>query len=220
MGRRIPPAVIGTLTALALSTMVAGDAHAQRVVIGIKGGANFSSISTKQPELDDASSRTAPLFGGFVSIRTGDLGWVQPEGYFSKRGFKLKEEGTDLTVESNYIEIPLLLKGQWRLNEGVMAGLYLGAEYLIQTSCRLKGVAKELEVSTDCESAPTEFDLKGSDFGVLFGLELQLPLGPASFILDGRLNWGLKNLSASDEVESIKSRVWTAMAGIGIPIAY
>jgi hypothetical protein len=159
-----------------------------------------------------------------VDIVGGQLG-LQPEVNFTTKGFDTRETDRGETVSTkykiSYIEVPILvyykipLKG--RLRPGVFFGPYAGF------------ARKVMEVQTVFgESAKRELgdNLKGPDFGLVFGGNVRYSLGSMVLMLDIRYSLGLSNISKDitavayefQESDKIRNRAFTMGLGVGFDL--
>ncbi|MBT8461664.1 MAG: PorT family protein [Gemmatimonadetes bacterium] len=196
--------------ALPLALLIAVPVQAQ-TTIGVKGGINVANISTSATDLPDViDSKTGFVGGGFVTFGFGLLA-IQPELLYSQKGFKAEELGQTAQLGTNYIEIPVLLKAQFKLAM-LRPAIYAGPVVSFETGCNLD----VLGVSFSCDDDEGFVDRKTTDWGAAFGANLDFFLGPVTLLLDARYQLGLANLAdVADSDESVKNRVWQIMAGVG-----
>lgn len=197
---------------LPLALLIALPLQAQ-TTIGVKGGINVSNVSTNIEDIEDlADWKTGFVGGAFASFGLGSLFAVQPELLYSQRGFQAEELGETAKLNTNYIEIPVLLKLQLKLAM-FRPAIYVGPMVSFETSCNLD----VLGVSADCDDDEDGFvDRKTTDWAAVFGANFDFILGPVILLLDGRYQLGLTNLADVPDVnEEVKSRAWQIMAGIG-----
>ena len=201
--------------ALPLALLIAAPLPAQ-TTIGVKGGINVADVSTNVVDVSDlVDSKTGFVGGGFVTLGLGSLFAVQPELLYSQKGFKAEEGGQSAQLNTNYLEIPVLLKAQFKLAM-LRPAVYAGPVVSFETTCNLD----VLGVTFDCDDDDEGFDQrKKTDWGAVFGANLDFFLGPLTLILDGRYQLGLTNLADDPEGnDEVKTRVWQFMAGVGFTI--
>ncbi len=200
--------------ALPIALLVAAPLQAQ-TTLGVKGGINISNVSTNITDIEDlADSKTGFVGGGFASFGLGSVFAIQPELLYSQKGFKASEDGVDAQLGTNYIEIPVLLKAQLKLAL-VRPAIYVGPVVSFETGCSVS----VLEVSVDCNDDDGFVDRKKTDWGAVFGANLDFLLGPIVLLVDARYQTGLTNLADVPDVnEEVKNRVWQIMAGVGFTL--
>jgi hypothetical protein len=207
--------------AVALLSSVPVALDAQGVVVGAKGGLTFANISTDDSDLSSSDTRNGIVAGLFLQIGLGEILALQPEVLYAQKGFSDEEDGVDLTAEFDYIEIPLLLKARFGGESSVRPALYAGPVISFESSCSISGEEGGVSAEVDCDLADLEFeDRKTTDFGVAFGGELQFDVSESVVALvDARYALGLSDL-ASDiaDAESVKTKVFSVMAGLGIKV--
>ena len=201
--------------ALPLALLIAAPLQAQ-TTLGVKGGINIANVDTNITDISElADSKTGFVGGGFVTLGLGSLFALQPELLYSQKGFKAEESGQSAQLGTNYIEIPVLLKAQFKLAM-LRPAVYAGPVYSLETGCTfdLSGI------SFDCDNEVAGFDeRKKSEWGAVFGANLDFIVGPVILILDARYQLGLTNLAdVPDSDEEVKSRVWQIMGGVGFTL--
>lgn len=201
--------------ALPLALLIAAPLQAQ-TTIGVKGGINISNVDTDIQDISDlADSKTGFVGGGFATFGLGDLFALQPELLYSQKGFKAEELGQTAELGTNYFEIPVLLKAQFQLAM-LRPAVYAGPVVSFETGCTISASG----LSVDCDAEGDGFvDRKKSDWGAVFGANLDFFVGPVTLILDARYQLGLTNLADVPEAdESVKNRVWQIMGGVGFTL--
>jgi len=107
----------------AIAIMAFGFANAQKTRFGVKGGLNIATIGGA----DEANALVGFQLGGFAEINVWKKLYIQPELLFSAQGAKYAYYGQrDITVNLNYINIPVLAKYYITKEFSVEAGPQLG----------------------------------------------------------------------------------------------
>ncbi len=180
------------LTALLFAFVVSTFAHERgERTYGIKFGANFAN--TPGELLNNFKSRTRTGFVGGVFVRFGDKIALQPELLFSQQGSDTEfvyqnESGTTVVAKDlklNYLTLPIYLKIRTLGFIYLQAGPQFG--YL-------------LSGSTSDDTIDKDF-FKALDFGVNFGLSVNLPFG---LVASGTYNLGLGNVADQDSWKTLK----------------
>jgi hypothetical protein len=200
--------------ALPLALLIAGPLHAQ-TTLGVKGGINISDVDADVEGLPDViDSKTGFVGGAFATFGLGSLFAVQPELLYSQKGFEASEGELSAQLGTNYFEIPVLLKAQFNLAM-LRPAVYAGPVVSFETGCTVS----VLGVSVDCDDDEGFVDRKTSDWGAVFGANVDLFVGPVMLLLDARYQLGLTNLAdVPDSTDEVKNRVWQIMAGVGITL--
>ena len=145
----------------------------QEVDLGIKAGANFSSIT----DTDGLSNKTGFLAGVFVGAKFGDKIGIQADLLYSQQGAEFDVGSFDLT----YVNVPVVLKYYLFKGLNIQAGPQFG--FIVDDD--ITGVPGNIQNDAKAES----FDLSG-----VVGLGFDLPLG---IRVDGRYNFGLTEVDKS-----------------------
>jgi hypothetical protein len=215
-----------TLLAMAcLAGLAPANASGQEITIGVKGGLNVSNLSVDAPEDPEFAfdSQTDFLVGGFAQIGIGSKFALQPEVFYSQSGAKTKNDDPAIKLNLNYIRVPLLLMARLSSRESPMYPiLYAGPQVAFETRCQVTAEEDGVSVGVDCDSQELDDALrtKTTDFGLVFGGGLEILYSRLTVQLDARYNLGLTNLNDAEDASevSVKSRGWSFMLGLGIPI--
>jgi outer membrane immunogenic protein len=204
--------------ALALCAF-ATPTFAQGVVVGVKGGVNFASLSFDPEDEDgaEAKSRTGFVGGLFVGIPVTPAISVQPEVLFVQAGTKLEGPefgGESVAIKLNQVQIPVLLKAN--LGSGSARGFVVVGPVFGFKAGKIKFDAGDLEEFFDDEiideiSDEIDENISSTDVAIAFGGGVNV--GPLSIEL--RYNLGVKNNDTSDSDQSVKTRGFMVLAGFG-----
>lgn len=179
---------IKTVAALVLliglgSTRVQAQINNGDPQFGVKGGVNFSNMYTE--DVDDNNVLTSFNAGIYALIPITDFAAFQPEVLYSRKGSQLDYNNAFATGKAkfklNYIEVPLLVKGNLTKNISVHAGPYFA--YLIDAQ-----VTNESNGGTfDFENNYNNDDFNKFDAGLSAGIGLDFE----SIGIGARYNYGL-----------------------------
>lgn len=154
--------------------------------IGVKAGVNFSDITGEM--VDSFNGRTAFHAGFMVEGFKCEKFALQAELVYSLQGSDYEEEEFDIsgTVKVDYLNIPIM--GKYYVAEGfsLQAGPQIG--FLLSATDEFEGEEEDIK----------DF-LKGTDFGVNFGLGYELDNG---LNFAARYNVGLSDNLDTTEFES------------------
>ncbi|MEO5602320.1 MAG: porin family protein [Cyclobacteriaceae bacterium] len=165
--------------------LIAGAATAQHANIGIKGGLNAYTLKTDDNSAADAKiSFHVGLLGHFHI--TGNFA-LQPEIIYSVQGASYNMSGTDVRLNLNYINVPLLFQymfdNGFRLQAGPQLGLLASAKSQVNNN--------KTDVKANFETI---------DLGLAIGASYVNP--SSNFGFDIRYNLGLSNINANSNVNS------------------
>ena len=176
---------------------------------GIKGGYSLSKFSTT-PVGGIFSNLPSPVGGIFFSLGLGPLA-IQPEVLYVRMGGKIEILEDSLEERLDYIQVPVLLKLSVIPAGPIRPFIYAGGygAYLLKANdvTLIDGVTDESDVTENYQRY---------DYGVVGGAGLAFKLPGISISIEGRYNYGLKNiLTAAGPGESVKNRSMMALVGIG-----
>lgn len=202
--------------------------------LGLKAGICIPNLkgsnSAENPIANDWSSRLGPYSGVVMSVKLSEHFSLQPELNFSSQGGKKKGKqaiatasipgvppgislppylylNMDATAILNYLELPVLASGNFRLSKKldffINAGPYVG--YLLNAKTKSKG--SSIIYTDEAETTPLSStavnldmtmdikdDLKKMNMGIQFGTGISYKLTNGSVRLTGGGNLGLTNI--------------------------
>lgn len=184
---------------LVLTLAFAVAANAEGTAFGIKAGVNFANIAGD--DTDDLNSLTGFVGGGFVDIPMSPTLSIQPEVFYSQKGAKYEELGTDVSIKLDYVDIPVLLKFTMT-GEGARPYFLFGPSLAFSVSSK---------VSADGESMDLD-NVASTDFGLVFGIGVNFQ----KFLIEGRYGLGLSDINDDETVtESNNNTAFQLMLGYG-----
>ncbi len=176
------------------------NAHAL-VGVGLKATLNMADVSG---DYDDSSTKTAGSFGVFAEVGMGPLS-LQPEILYSMRGATVETvtenlQSEEVTLDLNYISIPILLKYNIIPAGPAKPYLMIGPELNFLSSADLDG--------TDVKDS-----FKNADYSLIIGAGVSLPMG---LHVDARYTMGLSNIADMEiNGEEFESKNRVIMIGVG-----
>jgi hypothetical protein len=206
------------IAAMVLTAAFAAQAQAQGVKVGIRGGINSSTFSGDGVNDETTDRRTGAVLGGFLVFSPSSFWSIQPEVLWSQMGAKGDEGGEDIELKLTYIQIPVLARVNFAGTEGgIRPHFLLGPSVSFKIGCD----AEALGLSFDCDDEEFDTGIKGTDFGLVFGAGLGLPMGPGELTVDGRLYQGLSKIFEDDgstDDDEVKNEAWQLLAGFSFPV--
>lgn len=173
------------------SALLAQDDIDLSIIPGIRFGPNFSTLAVNETP-DAKSFRGGFHVAGYVITPLNNDGFsFQPEIMFAQKGFEATYEDSTITFNSNYLELPLLLRYNFALpkfnfyiNGGPYIGVWLGGNVTISSD------------SVDI-SGKYEFQEGDKRFATGFhaGAGITYSLGPGRLVLEGRYMFGVSNIN-------------------------
>lgn len=191
-----------TITTPALLVLLLAASGQSQTAVGVRGGFSYSELAGEIK----TDSKTGFLVGAFAGIGIAANWRIQPEISYIQKGAKV--EGSDVatgepltvTTDIDYLEL-LLPVGIDLAVEGetVQPRLYVGPTFAFALSC---------EVDPDTGDPPRDCkdDIKSSDFGIVFGIGVELGSGPGAFLADLRYDYGIADINDTADNISNKNR--------------
>ncbi len=203
------------LLVLSLIIMLTGIVSAQGITAkGVKIGLNLANVGGDDVE-NEPDSKIGLAVGGFFTYSLTDKIAIQPEIYYSQKGFKIEETELGMTVKVttalNYLEIPIL--GVYSVSKdisvfaGPSIGLYMNGEMKAEMSGEFMG---ESFNESETEEIKSE-DITSPEFGLVVG-------GAYSFgkiSIGARYSMGLTNMPDEKDV-NIKNKVIQILLGVSL----
>jgi len=134
---------------IVFTVLVTATSFAQGIDVGIKAGANFSTLT----DVPNVSTRTGLLIGAFVTLKFTDKMALQGDILYSQQGAKGKNGFSDL--ELDYIVFPIVFKYYIINRLNIQAGPQFGSV-----------------INDNYNSNFESFDISG-----VVGIGVDLPLG-------------------------------------------
>ena len=180
--------------------------------ISVKAGFNISELCVDEDLLGiQTDARAGFLAGVAVSPTISNAFGVQFEALISQKGSTVDDFdgfGTDLEARINYLEVPVLARYGFRLNDRSKALLLAGPAF----SFRLSDTQELGDIELEGDD---KIDVSGFDFGFVLGGAFEVV---EKWTIDLRYTWGLTNVNAgsalfpSDIVEA-KNRTFSFTVG-------
>lgn len=165
--------------------LLAGTATAQHTNIGIKGGLNAYTI--KNDNNSNVDTKVSFHLGLIGHIHISNQFALQPELVYSVQGAQYTVAGTDVKLNLNYVNVPLLFQYMFDNGFRLQAGPQLG----ILASAKSKVNDNDTDVKDDFEPI---------DLGLAIGASYVNP--SSNFGVDIRYNAGLSNINKNGNVDS------------------
>lgn len=205
-GRRVSVLAVGAAIA-AFMFAFAAPAEAQgndrKVRVGGKGGFTYSSLRIVDTDEDigfEFGSDSGFAIGGVAAFEVHRNISVQPEGLYVRRKAELKSTFDDetATIETDYFDIPVLLKLHAEQSPGVRPFAVIGATFSFLLSAEAVEGAEAEDIKDDLESTDVGFTFGGGvdfiqDWGAVT-VDVRYVLGLRKLVVDADFDDG--NLKA------------------------
>lgn len=177
---------------------------------GLGIGLNLSGLHGTTVS-QEASRKLGFTIGGFITYSLSNSFAIQPEIYYAMRGAKMKEHyygatSISYSVNLSYLEIPILARLRFSTQGKIIPQVFGGPFFSITLSGKEKGDGWENNIQ----------DLRGYDYGLVFGGGIIFPLGQRNLRVDIRYNVGLATIDANENPkfrESIKNNSFSILFG-------
>jgi hypothetical protein len=152
---------------------------------GLLGGIGFHRPAISAEESFPVDGSFGLSGGGFFSVGLGESWFLEIDGLVSPKSYSSPELVTDTAVDTLWLDLPIVFGRALVEN----FRLYGGAQVSFRLRAQREFRDEDFDVSTE---------LQDSDFGVVLGGRLT-PIPKVS--LDGRLEWGLRNIDDTNWYE-------------------
>jgi hypothetical protein len=208
--------VVGGL-ALALVATLAGDARAASLTkLGVKGGFTLGRLDDQgaiKDGLDESTgatweqgTRLGPVAGGFAQIDLSTRFVLRPEVLYVAKGETYSSVLGDVTAQLDVLEVPLLLVARFPAGD-VTPALFAGPAVAFTMSAEFAN--EDIE---DLEPFP---ETKTTDVSLIAGAEATFG---GKYSIEGRIWYGLTNLSDSPDVETMKHLSAALLVGVAFDL--
>ena len=187
--------------------------------IGFRAGATVTKVSGD--DLNESSAQTGFTIGGFAHLRLTDHLAFELGAAFTRKGVEAtSDRGVDVSLDLDYVEVPLL--GVVTIGAGAMVTprFYAGFVLSFESRCEvaMQGI---FPLVADCRDPVFEGDLDTSpfDIGGLAGFGLSIGLGARTAVdIDGRGNLGLTPIDEPREDAANRNRAFMVTAGLSFVV--
>lgn len=140
---------------------------------------------------------------------------LQAELYLTEKNGQSRVTGSNLTMRADYLVLPLLVRMAPSVPGPVKPYFLAGPSLVFEVRCQVRFVTVGLVSTDDCSN--TSGDLNRTDVGIEGGAGLEIGLGPANLLLEGRGNTNLGTVVVPTETRTSRSFSWSFMTGVSIP---
>jgi len=191
-------------TVLITVLIICSTSYAQ-IQIGPKAGLNIANIGGDDSDFlgESLDSRTGFSGGIFFMYQFNKFFAIQPEAYYSMKGATINIMGVDITLEFDYIEVPLLLKLIIPVEgSNIRPSIFAGPSVGFNTTAKISGEGNGQTVEQDLKD-----DTKSTDFSLAFGGGIGFMVGANELGFDVRYILGLSTIDDSSDAADLKNNV-------------
>jgi hypothetical protein len=223
--------IYGLVMSLIIS--LAMPAYGQDFYAGLAGGLNVANlkITFADPTIRDYETNSKTLFGvgGFFGVAVNEYLSVQCEPmYVAKGGVHVQRNVPEMTIRSSQLDVALVAKAG--IGEEVRPFIAVGPFMSVLFDANTKVELAGREWEGDLMQA-----LKRTEYGIVFGAGVGIPVWKGSVFVEGRYALGLTNVNkggsfdlkhgavvadriTTDPNDEIKTRGILIMIGYQLPL--
>jgi len=195
---------------MAALVVLPNRADAQTATFGIEGGVAVSNVDFSADMFSVSFDNRIGGVGGFlVAVDFNRSVGLQVDALYLQGGTKSSDplfaEFGDLEVRVDYLQVPVLVRGNFHASDAVTIRVLGGPTFGFKLNDKQTFGGEEL-------SGEDALILKSYDIGLAFGGAVQF----GKFFVDGRYMFGLLNIDDDPEdtdLVEIKTRAFTFMIG-------
>jgi hypothetical protein len=184
--------------------------------LGLTAGVNLAKLAA--PNLENVSNRDGFVGGASLVTPFAPNMAFQIEALYSMKGAVQTTTppapASKTTYILNYIEIPVMLRGDVQLLRTVRPFVYTGPALGIRIGCGLKNVAPTGTTSATCDELSGQ-EFNRFDIGWMLGGGLSFDAGGRTISLAARYEHGFRNITTDNQ---IRNRVLSFMASVEAPL--
>lgn len=173
-------------------------AGAQNLSFNVKGGLNLSNVSG---DVEDNKMKIGYHFGVGADFEFAPNMSIQPSLLYSAKGAKADSEGIDVTLNANYLQLPVHFAYKIDAAPGTKVVLHAGPYIAYGVGGEIKGKQSGVTVAIDTFDGDIGL-LKRFDAGL--GLGVGAEFGP--ILLDLGWDMGLINVARDSGDESVRNQ--------------
>ena len=140
---------------------------------------------------------------------------LQAELYLTEKNGRSRVTGSNLTMSADYLVLPLLVRLAPPVPGPVKPYFLAGPSLMLEVRCQVRFVTVGLVSVDDCNN--TSGDLNRTDVGIEGGAGLEIGLGPANLLVEGRGTTNVGTVVVPTETRTSRSFSWSLMTGFSIP---
>ncbi len=207
--------VLSSLAVVLVCLLLLPPPSSGQVSLGFHGGLSLATMGGDDAS-DETDYRTGIGFGASLAIPVSDVVSIQPEVLYLQKGAEWNWDGAEVTLEADYVEVPLFLRIDVP-TEGIVAPYFMfGPAIGFKAGCQYTGEGGVVSFEMGCDEAG--IDIKSIDLGGVVAAGLGIETGPGEIMLGARYNLGLTTIDDSAHEWDLKSRAFTFLAGYSFPL--
>lgn len=205
-----------TLLALGKLGPAATPALAQKLSFDVGPMAGIALASWRGAAGGSAGFRTGFVGGGFLTIGLNKHFALEPQVLYVRKGTETVAIGGKANYTQEYVEIPLLFKGMYRLARPLSFAptFFAGPAVAFQTSCTFRSSGPIRVAMCDSLYAGGGASMRHIDAILVFGGGFQV--GPFAFLT--RYDLGLTKILVMSTPQDYRTKAWLMSVGFRLPL--
>ena len=184
-----------------------------RIMFGPFAGMNYATVYGS--DVSGADSRTDFAVGGQFDFNPSPNGLFRTGLIYSRRGFKMSDQGDTEDFKSSYLEVPLLFGYRFPTNSGARPYLLGGAQVAFKIGCEYELTVSGQSVSASCDDIDPSLKFSSTDIAAVAGGGIAFPVSTNTVTIDLRYALGLQKI---EENTKAKNKGLTLGVGFMVPI--
>lgn len=193
---------------LILIIVIFSSPRLQAIDWGLKFGFNSTNFAMSAKTLQrNHNPHSDYILGAFLTFHLSEILAIQPEAYLSEEGaeYDLLVGSTDFynyKYRMPYFQIPVLLKFKIPVESSFSPSLFIGPYAFFRHDATFFRVVDHGSEEDFGQKEDIKDIIKGFDYGLVFGAELDVKTCFGKIIVDMRYNIGLTNMTTDISVIS------------------
>ncbi|MFL5614114.1 MAG: porin family protein [Gemmatimonadaceae bacterium] len=171
-----------------------------RLSLGPFAGLNYTKFGGNDG--GDSDSRTDFAIGGQIDYDFVGGALFRTGLIYSRRGAETSDAGTTVAIKLSYLEVPILVGYQFPTTSSVRPYFLGGLNAGFKTGCSFEGSNGSSTASIACDDPNIGANMSSTDFALVGGAGLSLPIGLSSVRLDVRYAYGLTNVAKDADTKN------------------
>ncbi|MFC2131376.1 porin family protein [Bacteroidota bacterium] len=197
-------AILFLLAILLINISSVSAENNEEIIYGLKAGINFSTLNGENSSLIVGGNRLSPtskisaVAGGFILYKLWPEFGIQPELLFSMKGVDFDAEEYLHTWSIWYIELPVLFKTMYEMENNVSGSFYAGPA----VAYKIKSTWSE-KIRDDYTNEDEEMQgIKDYDFSAVIGGSMDMELLGGRMGIDLRYTYGLVSIQETANAQN------------------
>lgn len=140
--------------------------------------------------------------GGQLDFKVEQNGLFRTGLVYSRRGFKMSDQGVTVNFKFSYLEVPLLLGYRFPTSGGPRPYVLGGANVAFKVGCSIEASGGGQSASEACDNIDPTLKFSSTDFAAVAGGGLEFPVGVNTLTVDLRYALGFQKVEKSTDIKN------------------